>query len=487
MKIALACSTFPPDGANGGTATFYSELARALASLGHDVLVVTLTNEKACSTTVDGVRVERIYFDEAQYQNLQLLGFVPFTAWYMSRAVHLYKHSMALLDEFKPDILECHEHGFLGLLLQSKEYPMVVRCLCPAFQSMALNGDDKRYPVDTHMTSAMEIAFLQSAEALTCPSASLAGIISKQTGIPLERFEIIRNPLAPEVASQRTSDERNFPSIAFVGRIEHLKGCDLLVEMLPDVLNLFPNATLTFIGEEGKSPGMENSFSQQLRLRAQELGCADRVIFAGLIPRSQLATRVRDADIAIFPSRYDSSPYACLEAMSFGVPVVASNVGGIPEYVENGISGMLFESENVAKLADAVIKLCKDAVLRDKIAKSGQESVLNMCNPRAVGLKTQDLYESTLREFKNGSQRAKKANLLDDRVIAALLSAFDDLVETPYYRERLDSELQSHMEEVYQSGVRAGFRAGRRSIASNPAGAMIDGIKFLARSYKKKL
>lgn len=487
MKIALACSTFPPDGANGGTATFYSELARALASLGHDVLVVTLTNEKACSEIVDGVRVERIFFDESQYQNLQLLGFVPFTAWYMSRAVHLYKHSIALLKEFEPDILECHEHGFLGLLLQSKDYPMVVRCLCPAFQSMALNGDDKRFPVDTNLTAALEIAFLQRADALTCPSSSLAGVISEKTGIPQKRFEIIRNPLTRDEAVACAANERNFPRLTFIGRVEHLKGCDLLVEIMPDVLKSFPDATLTFIGEEGKSPGMENSFSQQLRLRARESGCADRLTFAGLIPRNQLATSVRDADIAIFPSRYDSSPYACLEAMSLAMPVVASNVGGIPEYVENGITGMLFESENVASLANAVVALCKDAELRDKIAKSAQESVASMCNPRAVAMKTQELYEITLQEFKNGSQRANKTNLLDDRVIGALLSAFDDLVETPYYRERLDSELKSHMEEVYQSGVRAGFRAGRRSIASNPAGAMIDGIKFLARSYKRKL
>lgn len=487
MKIALACSTFPPDGANGGTATFYSELARALASLGHDVLVVTLTTGEACSEIVGGVRVERIYFDESQYQNLQLLGFVPFTAWYMSRAVHLYKHSIALLKEFKPDILECHEHGFIGLLLQSKDYPMIVRCLCPAFQSMELNGDDKRFPVDTNLIAALEIAFLQRADALTCPSSSLAGIVSEKTGIPLKRFEIIRNPLALEAAVPCTTGERNFPRLTYVGRVEHLKGCDLLVEIMPDVLKSFPGATLTFIGEDGKSPGMENGFSQQLRLRAGELGCADRLTFAGLIPRSQLAGRVREADVAIFPSRYDSSPYACLEAMSFGMPVVASNVGGIPEYVEHGITGMLFESENAASLADAVVTLCRDTELRHKIARAGQESVGSKCNPRAVGVKTQDLYEITLQKFKNDSQSASKANLLDDRVIAALLSAFDDLVETPYYRERLDSELQSHMEEVYQSGVRAGFRAGRRSVASNPAGAMIDGIKFLARSYKKKL
>ncbi|MHA4750746.1 hypothetical protein ACX0FG_15490, partial [Enterococcus faecium] len=76
---------------------------------------------------------------------------------------------------------------------------------------MALNGDDKRFPVDTNLIAALEIAFLQRADALTCPSSSLAGIVSEKTGIPLKRFEIIRNPLALEAAVPCTTGERNFP------------------------------------------------------------------------------------------------------------------------------------------------------------------------------------------------------------------------------------------------------------------------------------
>lgn len=486
MKIALACSAFPPDGANGGTATFYLELSRALASLGHEVLVVTLTRGAGSSDKVDGVQVERIHFDESQYANLQNLGFVPSTSWYMSRAVHMQKHAAELLNAFRPDVLECHEHGFFGLLLPSKDYPVVVRCLCPAFQSTAKNGDEKRFPVDSHLTAALEIAFIQRADALTAPSANLAGIVSEHTRIPIEQFEIIKNPLAGSEPIARSKAESKFPQLVFVGRVEQLKGCDLLVEMMPEVLSRFPGASLTLIGEEPGSASVEVSFSQELRVRAAELGCLDRLTFAGLIPRHQLRERVTAADIAIFPSRYDSSPYACLEAMSFGVPIVASNVGGIPEYVEHGVTGMLFESENPAKLAEAVVDLSAHSDLRERIAGAGQERVLNMCNPRSIAEKTLELYEKTLQEFRNTRDNKARTNVLDDRVIAALLAAFDDLVEKPYYRQRVDKELQMHMEEVYQNGVKAGFRAGRRSVAADPAGAMIDGLKFLARICTNK-
>lgn len=486
MKIALACSAFPPDGANGGAATFSFELSRALASIGHEVLVITLTKGAARSDFVDGVRVERIHFDESRYVNLQNLGFIPFTAWYMSRAVHLQKHAVELLETFQPDVLECHEHGFLGLFLHSKKYPMVVRCLCPAFQSMALNGDDKRFPVDSHLTAALEISFLQSADALTTPSLNLAGIISEQTGIPVEHFEIIKNPLTASESVRSHDTSSGFPRIVFVGRVEKLKGCDLLIEAMPSVLKRFPEASLTLIGEEALSPSEEVSFSQQLRRRAEELGCAGKLTFAGLLARDRLAESFAQADIAIFPSRYDSSPYACLEAMSQAVPIVASRVGGIPEYVEHGQTGLLFESENVESLAHEIISLCADADLRRRIAKAGRDSVLSMCKSGTVALQTQSLYEKAWQDFARRKEGNYRSGIMDDRVKAGLLAAFDDLVEKPYFRQRIDSELQSCMEEVYQNGLTDGYYAGRRSVATDPAGAMLAGIKFLARLYAKK-
>lgn len=485
MKIALACSAFPPDGANGGAATFYLELSRALASIGHEVLVVTLTEGDERTELIEGVRVERIHFDESQYVNLQNLGFVPFTAWYMSRAVHLQKHAARLLEAFKPDVLECHEHGFFGLLLHSQKYPLIVRCLCPAFQSMVLNGDDKRFPVDSHITAALEIAFLQGASALTTPSLNLAGIISKQTGISIEQFEIIKNPLAVRESARAQESARGFPRLVFVGRVEKLKGCDLLIEAMPAVLESFPGASLTFIGEEAISASEDISFSQQLRMRADELGCAGSLTFAGLLPRDRLAEKVVQSDIAIFPSRYDSSPYACLEAMSLEIPVVASRVGGIPEYVEHGVTGLLFELDNSANLAQEIIRLCADANLRTRIAKAGKQSVLTMCNPGAVARETQKLYEKALQMFQY-EKGGQCSGVIDDRVKAGLLAAFDDLVEKPYFRQRVDNELQSCMEEAYQNGLKDGFYAGRRSVASDPAGAMLAGIRFLARFYTKK-
>lgn len=503
MKIALACSVFPPEGSNGGMATFYLELSRALASLGHDVLVVTLTNAEDQSETVDGVRLERFHFDDEDYANLSTLGFLPFTSWYLSRAVHLHRRAAELIEDFAPDVFESPEHGFLGLLFQSAAHPLVIRCLCPAFQSMVLNGDDQRHPADWYLTSALEINFLRRADALTAPSKNLAGIVSDGTGIPAERFTIIKNPLAcldeqspsdesyaeksNAIAGMKSKTERKFPRLVFVGRVEQLKGCDLLVEMMPAVLKRFPDATLQVIGQEATAAGTDVPFSDQLRKRLEELDCVESVNFTGAVPRDQLQSMVSQSDLAIFPSRYDSSPYSCLETMSFGVPVLASNVGGIPEYIEHGVNGWLFPSENPARLADAVITLCSDSNLRLQLAAAGKESCLSQCNPLAVAKQTVEMYERTVSEFKNSTaDGVKRIPIGEDKFVQALLSAFDDLVKTPYYRDRLNVDLQRVMQEVYQNGFTDGFQSGRHSIAANPAAAMMDGFKYLARSYKKK-
>lgn len=503
MKIALACSVFPPEGSNGGMATFYLELSRALASLGHDVLVVTLTDSEDKSETVGGVHVERIHFDDTEYSNLSNLGFLPFTAWYLSRAVHLHKRAAHLIEEFAPDVFESPEHGFLGLLFDSSSYPLIVRCLCPAFQSMVLNGDAQKHLVDWYLTTALEINFLRRADGLTAPSKNLAGIVSAEAGISSESFSIIKNPLACQnavvlpaeetTATSRTfangdsKNERKFPQLVFVGRVEQLKGCDLLVEMMPAVRARFPDATLKVIGHEAFTVGSEFPFSDELKKRLKELQCADSVTFTGAVPRDQLQAIVTQSDLAIFPSRYDSSPYACLEAMAFGVPVLASNVGGIPEYVEHGVTGWLFPSENPAKLADAVITLCSDKNLRAQLAAAGKESCLSQCSPQLVAHQTVALYERTISEFKSqGSEKLTRPGVREDKFVQALLSAFDDLIKTPYYSDRVNSDMQKLMVEVYQNAFNDGFQAGRRSIASDPAGALIDGIKYFSRSIKKK-
>ncbi len=300
---------------NGGLATFYFELSRALVLLGHEVLVVTLSQHESRSEIIDGVRVERIHFDERSTTNLANLAVLPSLSWFVPRMLQLQRKAAPLIDEFSPDVIECAEHGFLWLLdASNRKRPLVVRCLCPAVHAISVNADAKTTVVDLNLLLAMEASLVRAADALTTPSANLAAVVAEYTGVPASEFRIIKNPLASvgeiqrDAAVEKTTtanvraQESDFPRMTFIGRVENLKGCDLLIEMLPMVLAKYPNARLTMIGQDAPIIGETYTLSDKLRERLKQLGCLERVRFTGAIPRHQIRHYLDETDFCIFPS-----------------------------------------------------------------------------------------------------------------------------------------------------------------------------------------
>jgi glycosyltransferase involved in cell wall biosynthesis len=98
-----------------------------------------------------------------------------------------------------------------------------------------------------------------------------------------------------------------------------------------------------------------------------------RTTFTSFLPQQEVAERVKQADVMMQPSLTDACPLPVIEAMLCGVPVVGSRVGGIPELVEDGVTGMLAESENPQQLAAAMKKLIADAELRRGMGRRGRD------------------------------------------------------------------------------------------------------------------
>ena len=104
---------------------------------------------------------------------------------------------------------------------------------------------------------------------------------------------------------------------------------------------------------------------------ALSLGIAERVHFLGA--RGDMPGILRDADVLVHPSRMDATPYVIIEALAAGLPVVASNIYGIPELVEDGISGILVPADDPAALAAAVTSRAGDPGLRRRIGAAARE------------------------------------------------------------------------------------------------------------------
>jgi glycosyltransferase involved in cell wall biosynthesis len=153
--------------------------------------------------------------------------------------------------------------------------------------------------------------------------------------------------------------------VGVVARLEPEKGHRTLLEAWPLVLAAQPRAWLLIVGE-----GLERN---SLEAQAASLGISDRVVFTGR--REDVPAVTAALDVSVLPSYREAQGLSVLEAMALGRPVVASRVGGIPEMIEDEVSGLLVAPDDREALAGAIERLLADHPFADMIAKRGHDMV----------------------------------------------------------------------------------------------------------------
>jgi glycosyltransferase involved in cell wall biosynthesis len=138
-----------------------------------------------------------------------------------------------------------------------------------------------------------------------------------------------------------------------------------LIEAWPHVLREVPDAYLLIVGE-----GSRRDFLEQW---AAAHKVAHRVVFTGR--RDDIPAVTAALDVAVLPSWREAQGLSILEAMALSRPVVASDVGGIPEMIEDGVTGLLVEHDNPKALAAAIVRLLTDHAFADMVARAGHDLV----------------------------------------------------------------------------------------------------------------
>jgi glycosyltransferase involved in cell wall biosynthesis len=185
----------------------------------------------------------------------------------------------------------------------------------------------------------------------------------QRTGIPVEEFPY-RERAVPEDGEWR---------FVQAGRLIEKKGLPVTLRAFSTFLKQYPKANLTIAGEGPLLPELQNI--------ARELGVADRVSFTGFISQEQLREIYYRSHIFLHPSQIgrdgnqEGIPNSMLEAMATGLPVFATEHGGIPEAIENGISGVLVAEGDDEALARALFSAAKDPDSLSQIAKCGADGV----------------------------------------------------------------------------------------------------------------
>ena len=179
----------------------------------------------------------------------------------------------------------------------------------------------------------------------------------------------------------RTAPERR--TVLFPGRATLVKGAEVLARAIPQVLERFPDAEFYFTG------GAAGDFHRLAALPAES---AARIHFLGYLPYDDLPRVFASADLVIAPTYYEDFPIRILESLASGVPVVASDVGGIPEVVVPGRTGSLVSPGNPTALAKAISELLADDETRLRLGRGGRKTILDDFSWQKAGARTLELY-----------------------------------------------------------------------------------------------
>jgi glycosyltransferase involved in cell wall biosynthesis len=207
----------------------------------------------------------------------------------------------------------------------------------------------------------------------------------QRTGIPLEEFPFRERSFVAAATEWR---------FVQAGRLIEKKGVPVTLRAFAIFLGKYPNAMLTIAGE-GPMLG-------ELQQLARELNVDARVSFTGFISQEQLRDIYYRSHIFLHPSQtgrdgnQEGIPNSMLEAMASGLPVFATQHGGIPEAIENGVSGVLVPERDDCALAHALLSAAKDPSFLSRIAHSGAEVVRNNFDLRAQAQRLEDIYLRTI-------------------------------------------------------------------------------------------
>jgi len=399
MKIAFYVPTWPPGDAPNGIVTYASHLVPALRLLGHEVFLVAHLNGQG---NRDPHTVDLRHFAPAStVWNRALFKLAPDLALFGSTASAIVSAVHELITKHEIDVLEIEESfGWSSAICREKLLPVVVRLHGP----WCMNGHfaNDQNPLNGRRDK-WEGRGIHMAHAVTAPSAAVLDAVQLHYDLNLATRHVIPNPIeaAPE-ADIWNADTCVPDSILFVGRFDALKGGDLVLRAFVELAALYPRVRLTFVGPDRGVKGAAGdtlSFADFIRANVPEW-VRPRIAYRGKMSHSDVMSLRVKHFATIVASQHEMMPYSVLEAMSFGCPLVATAVGGIPELIEDHRNGLLIPSQNVKAMVAACEALLQDTALAARLGLQAWKDCYNSNRPKRIAQATVEAHQDAIDRFR---------------------------------------------------------------------------------------
>lgn len=279
-----------------------------------------------------------------------------------------------------PDLIQAHSPCLNGLAALGLGKPVVYEFRSSWEDAAVSNGTTTEGSLRYRASRWLETRVLRRADAITtiCEGLKIEAIAR---GVPADRITVIPNavdagnftnvPGDSSLHKTRWGLEGRYV-LGFIGSFFAWEGLTLLLEALPRIRATRPDVAVLLVGS-----GVDEA---ALRSAVARLGLESSVVFAGLIPHNQIGEAYSAIDLLVYPRlpmRLTEmvTPLKPLEAMAMGKPLVASDVGGHRELIEDGTTGLLFRAGDARALADTVLRVLGDPALPARLRDQGQRYV----------------------------------------------------------------------------------------------------------------
>jgi len=383
----LMLSQFPlseADQGRGGVMQATQQLVRALSDLNEPELelhVLSLNEECTAPQTQSVGRVTVHYVPKSRFP--AAITFVePF---------RVVVHMLRLWLTVRPRVV--HAQGNVTFLLLSLCFGKrgvqtihgVFRNEQPALRSKRMGVSQR---VHFFFRQALESFYLWKMRNLIAITDQIAQLATA-AGVGKRIYRINNAVDAAFFAGRKTVRADKPLVVLFVGVLTPRKGVHILLQAFARLANAREDVQLRVVGSCTAAP----EYVETLKAGAAEMLAKRRIVFTGAVDSPTLMREFQECDLLVLPSLGESAPLVISQAMCLGLPVVATRVGGIPEMVEHGLTGMLVPPGESEPLADALMQLLDDPQLRHRLGAAARGQAVERYLPRSVAQATLRVYQ----------------------------------------------------------------------------------------------
>jgi len=404
LRVCLTSSEYRKD-CTGGVCRYTYDLAHELARRGHEVHVLTASGT---ADTRDG----DVYVHTVRPANVDFLSLpddMPVTKKNLAYSYALALKLDDLVREYGLDLVEFplwDAEGFVYAL--DPGIPVCVRLQTPLYKVVEIEG--RRMTDDLSFADFMEGEALRRSGRTIAISVGIGGLIGSHHGVPADHISLCRLGIpVPGERLIRRDRARKGLKVLFVGRLEARKGIVTLIDAIPGVLGAVGNVQFQVVGSDTSTSPTGGSFREYLEQRIDPR-YQHHVEFSGFVGEDRLAGYYRDCDLFVAPSLYESFGIIYLEAMAWGKPVIGCCVGGVPEIVDDGNTGILVLPNDPVALATAITKILTDDALRERMGTEARRWVETRFSSGAMAENTIAIYRDMLSVSRGSNGHGQKRN-----------------------------------------------------------------------------